>query len=159
MSVSPLAGTARFALNAKRVLAYLRHNGPLRGTRQLFGVYRQLHELRLGDFKGCDERGNEFYEDRLEPNRNRQRFVVYANSQRGTLHAHSQSHSQWNVPRSAHVCPIRLLVATAARTARDYDASDITPEWHGWLHRIYQETPIEVTSTHNHRRSLKRSWE
>ena len=45
------------------------------------------------------------------------------------------------------------VVAIDTRTARDYDTSDITPEWHGWLHRIYQETPIEVTGTHDHRQS------
>ena len=86
------AGLALFALNTKRVLAYLRHHGVLRGSRQLFGVFRQLHEVRLGDFKGRDAQGNEFYEDRYAPHEHRRRFVVYANSQLNA--AHNSTHSR-----------------------------------------------------------------
>jgi len=81
MSHEVKAGLSLFLLNTKRMLAYLRYHGPLRGARQLFGVFRQLHELRLGEFKGRDQQGNEFYEDRYAPHEHKRRFVIYANCQ------------------------------------------------------------------------------
>ena len=95
MSASPArTGLSLFILNTKRVLAYLRHHGPLRGGRQLLSVVRQMHELRLGDFKGRDAQGNEFYEDPYALQKNRRRFVVYANSQQRRLHNTKRRYSR-----------------------------------------------------------------
>jgi hypothetical protein len=67
-------------VTARRVVRYLRHNGLLRGGRQLFRIFRQLHELRLGEFKGRDWRGNEFYFDR-QASWYKRRFVIYKDRQ------------------------------------------------------------------------------
>ena len=103
----------------RRVLAYLRHHGPLRGLQQLFSVYRQLHELRLGDFKGRDAQGNEFYEDRHAPLDLKRRFVLYANSQRSS-HCHTHMHTARNDALQPHssrsLCRPAVLLQTRTTT-------------------------------------------
>ena len=155
MSTQAVTRLSLCALTTRRVFAYLRHHGPLRGTRQLFGVFRQLHELRLGDFKGRDPQGNELYEDRYAGQENKRRFVVYANSQTNTQQRDKRTTASG---RSGVVHSLTRHHAAALLvcvSAADYDATDISPEWHGWLHRIYEETPVEVetfmrTSKHHH---------
>jgi hypothetical protein len=72
---------------ARRVVQYLRYHGLFRGGRQLFRIFRQLHELRLGELKGRDWRGNEFYYDK-HAHWYKRRFVVYKDRQ--STHTHTQ---------------------------------------------------------------------
>ena len=67
-------------VTAYRAFFYLKRNGVVRGGAQLYRIFRQMHELRLGEFKGKDCRGNEYY---LDPYAQwgRQRFVVYGDGQ------------------------------------------------------------------------------
>ena len=106
-----VSGVSLFLLTSKRVLAYIRHHGVLRGGSQLFGIFRQLHELRLGDFKGRDAQGNEFYEDRYAILEHKRRFVIYANSQ-----PHTQPPAAVHSPNSLLLAPLtaRGSLATAS---------------------------------------------
>ena len=61
---------------ASRVYRFLRAHGLQRGLSQLWRIFRQMHELRLGEFKGVDWRGNEYYFD-PQAEYHKQRFVIY----------------------------------------------------------------------------------
>mmetsp|Transcript_43192 Transcript_43192/g.119462 ORF Transcript_43192/g.119462 Transcript_43192/m.119462 type:complete len:189 (+) Transcript_43192:33-599(+) len=76
------------------------------------GALIQLYtigDLKFGQLKGTDSRGNKYYEN-IELPYGQHRWVEYAN-----IH--------------------------------DYDASMIPPEWHGWMHHTYDETPNDAQFT------------
>ena len=131
------------SITAYRVFHYLKRHGVMQGSRRLYRVFRQMHELRLGNFMGKDLRGNEYYLDPFAQ-WGRQRFVLYRDGR--------TPHTPHSRRRSAVALPLETDSSSLCRWVdKGYDPTDVCPDWHWWLHAIGDETPKEVHLLQPHR--------
>ncbi|GBG29532.1 NADH dehydrogenase ubiquinone 1 alpha subcomplex subunit 12 [Hondaea fermentalgiana] len=110
------------------------------GLKDTLRKFYQLKQIKFGTYVGTDEFGNKYYEN-LEEQYGKQLTLSIFASRCANPHRLRRQQNDNEIGQHRWVEPARLTHGTL------WDASEISPTWHGWLHSVTDKVPDSVEPT------------